>query len=405
VHGDSVDAVEATSRVAANLVGLEVAQVVRGDVLARPATLLGTSMIDVDVSLIEAIRPLRDQARVRVHVASAEVLARVRLLGGADVIEAGGSGFAQLRLERPAVAGYGDRLILRSYSPSTTIGGAIVLDPLPSKRRRRERAHLVDVRALRGASPIQAARQMVSAAGSTGIAAAALAARITMPLAELLSGLADDAGSVLVGSERGSFISRTALDELAQQTEALLERFHANEPLRSAMAREELRGRLFARCPAGVFEHVLGGLIDGGRLRALQDGVALSRHSIELSPEEQGARAGLLEAAAEAGLTGLDLQRVAAKLHLDLALLERVSRVLLGEGQLDRVGDALLVERSALEALAAEVRRRWPPGSKVDVAGFKQLTGLTRKYLIPLLEYLDREKVTRRSGNDRIVLG
>jgi selenocysteine-specific elongation factor len=137
VHGAAVARVEAGNRAAVNLVGLGVADVARGDILARPGTLRPTSIVDAELTLLPGERPLKDQARVRVHVASGEYLARVRVAAG-SAVEPGATGPVQLRLERPAVAGRGDRLIVRSYSPAVTIGGALVVDPLATKKRRRD---------------------------------------------------------------------------------------------------------------------------------------------------------------------------------------------------------------------------------------------------------------------------
>lgn len=127
VHGESVDAATAGTRTAVNLGGLEVEQLARGQILATPGTLRATSMLDTEITLLGSARPLVDGARVRVHLASAEVLARARLLEG-KVLEPGTSALAQLRLEGPAVAGRGDRLIIRSYSPAETIGGGRIVD-------------------------------------------------------------------------------------------------------------------------------------------------------------------------------------------------------------------------------------------------------------------------------------
>jgi selenocysteine-specific elongation factor len=123
---------------------------------------------------------------------------------------------------------------------------------------------------------------------------------------------------------------------------------------------------------------------------------------VRLTPGEEAARHALVDAARTAGLEGLDLSRRPAG-PLDPGVVDRVSRVLVAEGELRRVGEALVLGE-ALEALKADVRRRWPSGSRLDVGEFKKLTGLSRKYVIPLLEYLDREKVTRRSGADRVVM-
>ena len=129
--------------------------------------------------------------------------------------------------------------------------------------------------------------------------------------------------------------------------------------------------------------------------------MALSRHAVRFTPDEESARRGLVDAASAAGLSGVELDALAAASRLDRKLLDRVARALLADGTLQRVGDSILVHRDSLDALKQEVRRRWPPGSRLDVAAFKELTGLSRKWVIPLLEYLDRERVTRRAGADR----
>jgi selenocysteine-specific elongation factor len=136
----------------------------------------------------------------------------------------------------------------------------------------------------------------------------------------------------------------------------------------------------------------------------LPDGVAMAGHAVRLSAGEDEARRLLLEAAAAAGLGGLWPAALAKARGAEPALLERVARVLLDERKLVRVGEGLLVAREALDALKALVRERWPSGSRLEVGRFKELVGLTRKHAIPLLEYLDRERVTRRVGADRVVI-
>jgi selenocysteine-specific elongation factor len=194
-----------------------------------------------------------------------------------------------------------------------------------------------------------------------------------------------------------------ALQALRDATLALLARFHADQPLRPALGREELKRRLFSGAPEGAFEQALASLADAGRVRLSADGVALARHVVSFSPAEERARDALVQAALAAGFRGLESPGEVVP-GADAKLVERVTRVLTAEGRLCRVGDALLLHRDHLEGLKSEVRRRWPPGSRLDVAGVKDLTGLSRKFVIPLLEYLDRERVTRRAGADRVVL-
>jgi selenocysteine-specific elongation factor len=395
VHGETVDRVEAGSRAAVNLSGLEVSDVERGDVLAHPAALRATSMIDVLLSLLPGERPLRHGARVRVHVASAEALARLHV-AGAKAIGPGETRRAQLRLERPAVAARGDRLVIRSYSPAGTIGGAEVLDPLPRKRRRHERAS-ADLRGTAEQSMIDAVRALVEAAGMEGIPLELLAARLAVPVAVLTGDLRGQAGLVAVGKEAGAVLSEGALASLEARLLELLAAYHRDQPLRPGMAREEARRRLFLRCPPGAFELVLERLERAGRIRVLADAVSLAGHAVRYTPEEEGVRTQLLASASAAGLSGLEPGAT------ETPVKARVARSLVQEGVLQRVGEGRLVHREALTALAAALRARFAPGERIDVGAVKDMTGLSRKFVIPLLEYLDRERVTRRAGGDRVL--
>jgi selenocysteine-specific elongation factor len=401
VHGASVEQAAAGTRTAANLAGVEIGELVRGDVLVRPGTLRPTSMIDGELSLLPGTRPLRDGARVRVHVASAEVPARVRLLG-TEGLGPGEAALAQLRLERRAVAGRGDRLVLRSWSPAQTIGGVRVLDPQPPRRRRASWPAVQRVRD--AASTTEAALAMIGETGPAGVEALALAARLTTPLDRLLPSLAASPAVVALGQGPVWLVSRSALEALSEEAIAAVSRFHGDEPLRPAMPREELRARVFSRAPAPAFEHVLSKLVSSRRLQAGPEGLARPDHAVRLAPEEDEARVALLRAAEAAGLAGVETRALAGGARRDPRLLERIAHVLVREGSLARIGDALLVHTSHLDAFKAEVRRRFPPGERLEVVAIKQLTGLSRKFVIPLLEYLDRERVTRRSGADRVVL-
>ncbi len=403
VHGQDVPFAPAGTRVAVNLAGLEVDDIARGDVLAHPGTLRATSMLDVRVSLLAGERPLRDQARLRVHVASAEVLGRIRFPGG-QALAAGTEGVAQIRLEAPTVASRGDRLILRAYSPATTLGGALVLDPLAPKRRSSEPVDARRVAALAADDPSEAALALVREAGVRGIDVASLAARVGAPwdvLAPLLMARDD---IVSGGRDPIVLLSREAVGVLSRRILDALGSFHADNPLRTAIPREELKQRLASRGGGVAFDRALGALAEAGEVRVSPAGVALARHTLTLKPEEQTARDALVAAATEARLQGIEVDPLAERMGKDVRLLERVARLLVAEGTLRRVGEKTLVDARALDALKDEVRRRWPAGSRLDVGEFKALTGLTRRFVIPLLEHLDAERVTRRSGADRFTV-
>jgi selenocysteine-specific elongation factor len=170
------------------------------------------------------------------------------------------------------------------------------------------------------------------------------------------------------------------------------------------MPREDLRRRAFAQAPEAAFAYMLAELEAAGTLRVGPDAIALAGHAVELTREESEARDLLLRTALDGGLAGVVVGEAASAAGCDRRVLERVALRLAEEGLLRRVGDDALVHRDRLEALVAEVRRRWPPGSRLDVGEFKDMTGLSRKFAVPLLEFLDRERITRRAGSFRQVL-
>jgi selenocysteine-specific elongation factor len=403
VHGAAVPRVEAGSRAAVNLAGVEVADLARGDVLVEPGRLAATSMIDAELSLLAGAKPLEDQTRVRVHLASAEVLARVRVLE-AERIDPGGRALVQLRLEESSVAARGDPLIVRSYSPSVTIGGARVLDPQPPKRRGAAAASRL--RSLQPADlpTARVAALLLEEAGPAGLEAPALASRLALPTAIVEAALAPEPSLLAVGRDPAIYVTRSGLESLKAAVLDLLGRFHREQPLRAGMPREELRGRFAVRAPESVLDAALRGLADEGGVRLTPETVSLASHVVALGPKEQEANAALLDAAQAAGLAGVELKPLVERLRLDPKLVERVARALQEGGALRRVGDAMLVHRDHLDELKRRVRERWAPGAAMDVAAFKEMTGLTRKHVIPLLEYLDRERVTRRVGASRTVL-
>ena len=199
-------------------------------------------------------------------------------------------------------------------------------------------------------------------------------------------------------------LAASVLEELGAVALRVLAEYHAAEPLRAAMPREVLRERALRGAPAAAFERVLRDLAAAGRVQLTPDAVALPGHEVRLSPGEQEARRLLTEAARAAGLAGVEVLALAESSRSERALVERVARVLVNEKVLARVGERGLVDREALEQLKRQLRERFAPGAKLEVGVVKELTGLTRKHVIPLLEYLDRERVTRRAGADRVLL-
>ena len=421
VHGAAQPVAVAGQRVAANLSGVDVSQIARGDTVVTPGCFEATRRVDAVLDLLRSARRLRHGARVRFHQGTSEVLGRVVLgpglgqMAGADdapgELPPGGRGFVRLRLERPAVLTRGDRFILRAYSPPLTIAGGQVLDPQPPRggirtaaaRRRLER--LLD--GVVGDGP--AARDLaysvlVRECGIAGLPIAALVKRAGVPPESV-----DDVTSRLVASATVRRIGDLIVDAaaLAQVSDRLVDivtTFHASHPLSEGLPREEARERLFRHGAPAVFEAVLEQLVGDGRLRA-RDHLALTSHQVTLSPEETRAREAVQALLRDAGLRPPTPAAICEQLGCDTAVLDRVLKLLVRQRCVVRVG-ALVFDSVALDTLKQDVSSlKTSVGAEtIDVGTFKNRYGISRKFAIPLLEYLDRERVTRRVGQQRIVL-
>ncbi len=400
VHGAGREQVQAGQRCALNLAGLDVGAVSRGDVVTRPRTMRATRRADVTLSLLPDVR-LRSRARVRVHCGSAEILARV--MPATERSEDGASDLAELRFERPAVLTRGDRLILRSYSPATTIAGAEVLDPDPVRGGVRLRARPGRLATLRGATWEEAARLWIREAGRRGVAEERLAARLGVDSGALARQFRGAADIVRIEGLSALYLSQDALGLLSAAAVAALGEHHSLFPLQEGVAREELRHRLGIGLDARVLDTALESLRACGRVRTVEGRVALRDHRVELAPDESAVRLKVLDEALAAGSRGVEMAQILKVVALDAAHTKALLRLLVVEGWLERVTPDWFLHREAYSSIVADLRRRVQPGGEVDVAGVKRATGLTRKHLIPLLEHLDRRQVTRRTGARRIL--
>jgi selenocysteine-specific elongation factor len=385
-------------RTAMNLAGVLVENLSRGDVLVREGTLRGTRLADVAIRLLDGCA-LKYDARVRVHAASAEILGRVKFT--ASELAKGGATVAEIRFESPVVLGRGERPVLRSYSPVATIGGGRVIDPMPRPRRRAEIAALQQAE---NESDVDAIARFLREAGASGLDLHALAGRMTLP-AETTRRLVSEVRTAvpLLGAP-DHFVDAAVLGGLEQQALDRVKQHHEKDPLAKGLSKEELRRRVFGKAYPEVFDTALARLVVASKLTETADLIALVAHRVQLTGPEGAARAAIEAALASAGLEGVSLPNLHVQLRQDQKACENAVRVLVQEKRAERIGQGLLMARGALEKFRADARARFKSGAKLDVAEVKELTGLSRKYVVPLLEWLDRERVTRRVGAERIVL-
>jgi selenocysteine-specific elongation factor len=413
VHGRPTAEAVAGSRVAVNLGGVDVADLARGDTLCAADAFEVTRRVDAVVTVLaDASRGLRHGARVRFHQGTTELLGRVAIAAdredASQTIEIlqGRSAYVRIRLEAPVVLTRGDRFILRSYSPSVSIGGGVVLDPHPPRSgirnlSARERFQRLDAAGSAEQVLDSALTALVDERAAAGLSRAALGSRAGLsPAAAAL------AADRLVGHGKAIavadlLVAPAVLADLSERVLETLQAHHKAQPLSDGLPREEVRERIFGRSGAAVFDHVLSELTTGKKLTG-RDRLALAGHRVSLSADEQQAHAAIERVFREAGLTPPDPASVAASANVPAPIAERMAGLLLREKTLVKV-DALLFHADALARLKEEVRAL-EKNARVDVAAFKQRYGVTRKFAIPLLEYLDRERVTRRVGDSRVVL-
>ena len=412
VHGTKVKRAFAGQRTAVNLVGVDRASIERGMVLAPVGRLHPTQIIDAQVQLLsDAPRALRSRQRVRVHAGAAEILGRAKVLDLTGEIGPGASGFAQLRLEAPIVAVFGDRFIIRSYSPQRTIGGGVIIDAFASKHRARD----LTVTSARLANLLTAdhARQaelFTDAAGEAGLKTSELIARTGWhdEVAKEAIETAQELGRiVVVGKE---LFKPSLFEDLKQRVMTDVAAHHAAEPLSRGLSKEILRGRHFSRATPDLFQAIVSDLEKEGALAVEKDIVRQQKHTRELAGADAQLRDGLNEIYREAKLAPPSLNEAFMQAGVSAANRARARQllqILIDTGIIVSVEGEMFFHQGALNDLIAKLQAyadNKKENRSIDVATFKELAGISRKYAIPLLEYLDRRHVTRREGDRRIIL-
>jgi selenocysteine-specific elongation factor len=412
VHNKAVPEAHAGQRTAVNLAGIDTSQIERGMVLGPAGRLRPTQVVDVWIDVLPgASRGVRSRSRVRFHIGAAELLGRVRVLESPSEIAPGKSGLAQLRFESPVVALHGDRFILRSYSPAETVAGGVIVDPFAVKHRGREMENtLQHLRSLMGDDRAAKFAGFVRASGNRGLRLADLAAA-TGWTNDVLAKVASEVqveGSVI--ETGGVFLARESLNRLSQAVVAELERHHKREPLARGMLRETLREKVFAHSLPELFAGVISRLEGDGKVVSEKDIVRLSQHSVGLSEQDAELSKRIEQIYVAAGVEAPSIDEAMAKANVSATQrvqARKILQLLIDERKVVRIQGEMFMHAQVVEELKARLHKyasQHEPERLIDVAAFKDLAGVSRKYAIPLLEYFDREQVTRRAGDKRLIL-
>ncbi len=411
-HGKKVAKARAGQRTAVNLGGIEHGEIKRGMVLTEKDILRPTQIFDASIEVLkDAKKNLKSRQRVRVHLGTIEALARVQVLNERGEIAPGETDFVQLRLEIPVVTIPSERFIIRSYSPQMTIAGGRVLDNAAARHRRREveivRKHLHD---LIEADKNKQAKLFLDTADERGLTFADLQARTGWRKETLKQAIQANLEKKSIVAAESFYIARTPFENLKTKTLAEVESFHRREPLAKGMPRETLREKIFAHLPPETFRTVAAILEQEKRVFGEKDTIRAASHNLELSADEKNLREKLERIYRTAKLEVPKLEaallEAAGNTKLTRDHARKVFQLLLNSGELVKVSDEFYFSRQEIDDLIGKLKAFADKSSDklIDVPAFKTEAGISRKYAIPLLEYFDRERITRRAGDKRLIL-
>jgi selenocysteine-specific elongation factor len=401
VHGEVANRAIAGQRTALNLAGVETADLARGMMLTDAGLLQPTQRPTVSLDILSSAKLLRDGARVHFHAFTAETVAEIKLLE-AKQVKPGESGYARLKLEQPLLLLPGDRFIIRQFSPVITIGGGQVLDVLEPSRRMNAAGRLAFVQKVANTTPQEALLARVMRRGIAGLSSAAAVAEtgwLRPRIGQLAGALKQQKEIIAVGD-----LLLSADDFARARTSALsaIEHFHKANPLVGGVNQEQLREQL--GLSPEVYRAVIASLASDKKFEVAGDQVRGAGRGVVMRDDEAESKQKIEQAFAQAGLQVPLLKDVLASVRIDQARAQKIVTLLLRDRVLVKLGDDLVFHKSALDSLRQQIIAQKTKTPKLNVAAFKDLFGITRKYAIPLLEYLDRERVTKRVGDERVIL-
>jgi selenocysteine-specific elongation factor len=390
VHGAAAGRAVAGQRTAVNLAGIEPADLTRGDVLSEPRRFGAVEQVDCRLQLLPSAKPLKHRAPVHFHAGTAETEAEVRLFR-ASTLAPGASTCARLVLHRPALLLPGDRFIIRMFSPVVTIGGGMVLDIGEHRYSRRDDpiARLEGLEA--GNARHRVATLVRESPSGIGMAGLVALTGFTEPEIDVAAAKAQ---LVAIPQPHPWYVDRTWFESARQQVIRTVRQFHSDKPLLPGIAKSDLA--------AGMAPFIVDALLNTPELAVDGETVRLRTHRVVLKEDEEQARGAIERAFEQAGLAVPAVAEVLAKSGVEPARARTLMQILLRDQRLVRIGDDLVFHHSALHQLRRMLAGR--KSARFNVPVFKEWTGISRKYAIPLLEYLDREHVTRREGNERVVI-
>lgn len=412
VHSENVEIVEAGHRTAINLQGVETHEVERGMVAASPGSLQPNYMLDCSLNYLSSVaKPLKHRARVRIHLGTDEVMGRISLLDR-DELQPGESAGVQMLLEEPVAVWPEDRFVIRSYSPVITIGGGTVIGNLSRRKRKRltEKDRETNRRIfniLEHGTIEEKILHILKENGTDGLVFDELAVRLGVfgkHLKKLLNEPLSAKKLVVVDSTSQRYLERGVAESVIDGITSALQKYHTSFPLQNGLPKEELRRSVGKNLDQKVFAYALGELLKTDAVVLEGSEIRLATHQVALQADEEKLRNDLLAWYKTKGLATATLKETSEEFRdYPSTLLKDVISLLLREEKLVKVSETLLYHCEIITTLTQEVVDFMKREEEIDAPRFKEMTGLTRKFSIPILEYFDRIKLTYRVGDKRIL--
>ena len=404
VHNQSVNEAQAGMRTAINFQGLDKAAVNRGEVLSTPDTLKPSYMVDVSFHYLSSNKkPLKNRSFVRFHTGTSEVLGYLILLEQ-DELAAGTTTVAQIRLDSPVAVVNADRFVLRSYSPVRTIGGGEVLNPIPQKHKRLKPEIVTGLKGLAQADPAEVIAYHVQEAGYRGVTFTDLKIMTNLSEKQLdnqLQSLLSKKLVIQTNKENRNYIHQESFEQLRQETTGHLEKYHGVNPLKAGMPKEELKSKYPALSDPKIFNLILNQMIKDGDIVQEEKTVRLKEHSVSLGTDQADVRDEILAIYQEGGLQPPFFREICKNLNWDAAKAKDVLMLLVQEGLVVKTKDDLFFHTDAVTNLKNKLVKFFETSEDITTPQFKEMTGVSRKFVIPIIEYFDSQHVTLRVGDVR----
>ena len=404
VHGESVPTAVAGMRTAINFQGLDKALVNRGDIVATPNTLEPSHMVDVSLNYLASNpKKMKNRTRVRFHSGTSEIMGIIVLLDRDELLP-GDSALAQIRLEAPVSLIRDDRYVLRSYSPVRTIGGGRILDPIPAKHKPNRREIIEHVAMLAKGDSDGIIQEQIQAASYAGLSYAKLRIMVNMPekqLDQALQAMLSQQAILQIDKETRTFLHGKAFTEIREHAKKYLAGYHARNPLKPGIPKEELKTRLPGTVDGKTYLIALQHLVKAGELAVEEDIVRLADHRVALAADQKTLRNQILEALEKGALTPPYFKELCQELKAPLEQAREVLSLLINEGLVTKIKEDLYYHHRPLEQLKQTLVDFLVSHEEISTPQFKDMTGASRKFVIPLIEYFDSIQLTIRVGDTR----